>query len=291
MLRVGFILWMCFFSAQSYALGKLGHNLVCQLSFEHLSLTNQQKVDSLLAVIPKSQQQLINQYNRQPADKVVTFANACIWADAIKKDDTYDHFKPWHYINIDRSTAKIPVKACLANCLPQAILHHKTELSMVENTWEKAQALMFLGHWLGDIHQPLHVSFSSDYGGNKIKVTSPDERCTSLHWLWDECLLSRANLTEKQWLSVLNERWTVVAKQEVENEWHDEQVWQWADESYQIVRQADLGYCQLTNKGCVNEQVNPVNYSKAYQEKYGAVLKKRVLQAAVRLTYLLEKIL
>jgi hypothetical protein len=291
MLRISCILWLCFMSSQSLALGKLGHNLVCQLSFEHLSLENQRKVSDLLAAIPKKEQAIINQYNRQPKNKSVSFANACIWADAIKKDKTYDHFKPWHYLNVDRTVATIPAQACVDNCLPQGILYHKTQLSTAEHIWDKAQALMFLGHWLGDIHQPLHVSFSSDYGGNKVKVTSPDERCTSLHWLWDECLLSRTNLTEKQWLTLLNEEWSLIASTEVKQKWRNEQVWLWADESFQIVRQAELGYCQLTDKGCINEPVKAVSYSKNYQQRYGEVLKKRILQAAVRLTHILEQTL
>lgn len=291
MLRVSLVLFLCFFSVQSFALGKLGHNLVCQLSFEHLSLVNKQKITTLLTAIPKKQQQLINKYNRQPENKVVTFANACVWADAIKKDDTYDQYKPWHYINVDRSVAHVSADACLNNCLPQAVIYHKGQLSTAENDWDKAQALMFLGHWLGDIHQPLHVSFSSDYGGNKVKVTSPDKRCTSLHWLWDECLLSRTNQTEKQWLILLNKEWEPTAQALAKGEWDNEQVWLWADESFQIVRQAELGYCQITTEGCLNEGSVPVSYSKAYQERYGKVLKQRVLKAAVRLTSLLEQTL
>jgi hypothetical protein len=30
----------------------------------------------------------------------------------------------------------------------------------------KLEALKFLGHWVGDVHQPLHVSLEDDRGGN-----------------------------------------------------------------------------------------------------------------------------
>jgi hypothetical protein len=47
--------------------------------------------------------------------------------------------------------------------------------------------LKFLGHWVGEIHQPLHVSFEDDRGGNGILVTGI---CgTNLHAAWDTCLV------------------------------------------------------------------------------------------------------
>jgi hypothetical protein len=48
-------------------------------------------------------------------------------------------------------------------------------------------ALKSLGHWVGDIHQPLHVSFEEDRGGNNINVNG---QCSgNLHGTWDNCLV------------------------------------------------------------------------------------------------------
>jgi hypothetical protein len=58
------------------------------------------------------------------------------------------------------------------------------------NQAQKLASLKFLGHWVGDIHQPLHVSFEDDRGGNSILVTGI---CgTNLHSAWDICLVLRA---------------------------------------------------------------------------------------------------
>jgi S1/P1 Nuclease len=44
--------------------------------------------------------------------------------------------------------------------------------------------LKSVGHWVGDIHQPLHVSFVDDRGGNNIRVSG---QCAgNLHATWDE---------------------------------------------------------------------------------------------------------
>jgi len=46
------------------------------------------------------------------------------------------------------------------------------------------QALAFLGHFVGDVHQPLHVSYSDDRGGNQTRIYYRGER-TNLHAFWD----------------------------------------------------------------------------------------------------------
>ena len=51
-------------------------------------------------------------------------------------------------------------------------------------------ALKFLGHFVGDVHQPMHVSFQDDRGGNSVDTTGV---CGSnLHSAWDTCLLKKA---------------------------------------------------------------------------------------------------
>ena len=51
------------FTTPSYALGKLGHQLVCQLAFDHLSKNNQKKVTNLLLNMPNQHRQITNKYN------------------------------------------------------------------------------------------------------------------------------------------------------------------------------------------------------------------------------------
>ena len=54
----------------------------------------------------------------------------------------------------------------------------------------KLEALKYLGHWVGDVHQPLHVSFEDDKGGNNISVTG--ECPGKLHAAWDSCLVVKS---------------------------------------------------------------------------------------------------
>jgi len=287
MWRIALLTSLFFISTNSFAYGKLGHQLICQLAYQHLPLSKQLKIDTLLASLPSEHRALINRYTYQDNNAEITFANACTWADAIKSKEAYKQTKPWHYINVKRNVDHITPNSCQENCITRAIDTHKNELKNATDTWKKAQALMFIGHWLGDIHQPLHVSFASDWGGNKITVNSPDKKCTNLHWLWDECLITREQQPKQQWLTLLSLRWQSNPIQQ----WQNSDQWQWADESFQIVRQADLGYCHMKNDICLMNTDNSHLYNESYQEKFSAVVQERLLRAAARLMKQLDDLL
>ncbi len=111
---------------------------------------------------------------------------------------------------------------------------------------------MFLGHWLVDIHQPLHVSFASDLGGNKVKITSTS-KCNNLHWYWDECLLKNEGLTFNDKLKQLQKQWqqtpALLLRQTVDKNITAS----WADESFQIIQQASFQYCRSHGISCLTK--------------------------------------
>jgi hypothetical protein len=51
----------------------------------------------------------------------------------------------------------------------------------------KLAALKFLGHWIGDIHQPLRAASQDDRGGNRIRTRGSS--CESQNTLWDSCIV------------------------------------------------------------------------------------------------------
>src|ERR1051326_2604987 len=104
----------------------------------------------------------------------------------------FKQFNNWHFLNVPRETYAISPNDCLnEDCILKGIAYHTKGLTMPgisEN--QHAQALKYLGHWLGDIHQPLHVSFKDDRGGNDMTVSG--ECSGSFHSAWDTCLLHLA---------------------------------------------------------------------------------------------------
>lgn len=66
----------------------------------------------------------------------------------------------------------------------------------------KVEALFFLVHFVGDVHQPMHLGRASDRGGNSIQVTF-NGRKTNLHSLWDTGLLVHTELSHEEYLQGL----------------------------------------------------------------------------------------
>ena len=301
-----------FFTYPAFAFGKLGHQVICQLAFENLSVDKQQKIQQLLASISIADQRLINRYNHQNKDKAITFATACTWADAIKKHKKYKDFNRWHYLNVSRNTTKILPDNCNKPCIANAILFHQRQLSVVKsaetkssetksslvkntatiNDKEKLKALMFLGHWVGDIHQPLHVSYASDLGGNRVKISSGD-KCNNLHWYWDECLLISHKNKKKNYQALLLElrgRLNKSEQQPLIKQWQKTDVWQWAQESLNMIRQPEFSYCKLNNNGtCLPLQAKKIKLAENYKSHHQPLLEQRLLQAAVRLSAVLTQ--
>ena len=128
---------------------------------------------------------------------------------------------------------------------------------------ERAKAMILLGHWIGDIHQPLHVGFSDDRGGNSLHVrrgpkqgraNKPCKRGQyNLHSVWDSCLVeSHAPIAGKfrglgLKLDIEAHADLIAARYGSEQRelWRAEDVSGWAQESLDIARDAPIQYCTL----------------------------------------------
>ncbi len=189
-------------------------------------------------------------------------------------------------MNVPRDHINITANDCSKNCIPQAILQHQKTLAKTKKkaNWQQVQALLFLGHWLGDIHQPLHISFSDDLGGNNVKFSHSTTQCQNLHSYWDKCILYKGKSSKKKWLALLTKKWN----QHSQPNWQAEQVWQWADESFQLAKSANLNYCRLTNQGSCQKLTGKIRLPVNYLDQHQVVIEQRLLLAAHRLTKILE---
>jgi S1/P1 Nuclease len=107
-------------------------------------------------------------------DPASGFPEACVWTDASRGDPAYDWAKPHHYVNVPAGAAGIdlardcpPERSCIIRAIT---MHIGTLRDEKTSAADKAQALKFLGHFVGDIHQPLHAGHAEDRGGTAIKV-------------------------------------------------------------------------------------------------------------------------
>lgn len=131
------------------------------------------------------------------------FADMSTWADDIRerRKDT----APWHFIDIplggsrDRMSDACPATSA---CVTTAIRRHLEVLrSNSASEKDKTEALMFVIHLVGDLHQPLHAATNNDRGGNCVPVAlfghqpepggSAGGYHPNLHGVWDTELVER----------------------------------------------------------------------------------------------------
>ena len=127
----------------------------------------------------------------------MTWESASTWMDELRGDSKYDFMKKWHYINIDKGNKYDTTIENGNNVVKQleiAIknLKNRSKLSKEEINLN----IKVLFHLMGDLHQPLHVGYGSDRGGNDVKVTY-NGKLLSLHRIWDTDIIeSKKNTTE-----------------------------------------------------------------------------------------------
>jgi len=160
----------------------------------------------------------------------------------------------------------------------------------------KLASLKFLGHWVGDIHQPLHVSFADDRGGNFIRESGP---CVnSLHTVWDVCIIEKKLGTDPQ--PVARDLLESITDSDKAT-WVTIPIEGWANESFQVTRRKSVQYCVRVGTKCVyqqgnetfsegeNEKVVIVNI--AYLEQHVPFVRDRLKRAGIRLGNLLNTML
>ena len=100
------------------------------------------------------------------------------WADNILYADTnptgfgnWQWSRPLHYINIPDWSCNFDEKRdCVDGiCVSGAIQNYTNRLETILDEAQRQEALYFLIHYVGDIHQPLHTGFSGDRGGNSVR--------------------------------------------------------------------------------------------------------------------------
>jgi hypothetical protein len=147
---------------------------------------------------------------------------------------------------------------------------------------EKLAALKFLGHWVGDVHQPLHVSFEDDRGGNEISVTGV---CSSnLHSTWDTCLVLQTvgdNISEAA-TDLLASLTPAQKEQWIASEPRD-----WAKESFAVAKSAQAKYCAQHGSSC-DRPTSDVDVDTAYIDANKGVVREQLTKAGIRLGHLLD---
>jgi hypothetical protein len=108
------------------------------------------------------------------------------WADEIRTSRRYTG--PWHFVDTEITAAGyVPAVDCpQGNCAIDAIARYAARMADRSLPLaERQEALKFVVHFVGDVHQPLHACDDKDRGGNEVKVRLAGSDAANLHAVWD----------------------------------------------------------------------------------------------------------
>ena len=219
--------------------------------------------------------------------------DVAVWADQQVADNSQTGL--WHYVNVpldatnyDRNRDCPRQPGILAgsrndrwrDCVVDRILYNQERLGNTSlDRADRATALKFLVHFVGDLHQPLHA-LAVARGGNDIPVVAfGSAMCTradgtpyscNLHGVWDSALVGHRQLSDRQYLEELSQQirqysWDTVAIGSPA---------EWAMESHALARAA-----LLPAQGIVDD---------AYYRTQIAVVDKRLALGGLRLAAVLN---
>lgn len=166
--------------AMAFGWGQKGHDVTAFIAEKHLTPAAKSVCDSLL-----------------DGKSIVYWAN---WADNACHTPEYAYTKTWHYRNIDAGHEYDKFPRNEDGDVTTAIkLQYETLSNPSASLQEKQLALKLLVHFVGDIHQPMHMGHLSDRGGNGVKVKY-FYKDRNLHGIWDSDLVESAhNWTFTEW--------------------------------------------------------------------------------------------
>jgi hypothetical protein len=245
----------------AFAWGPEGHNLVARLAAAHLTPAATARVAEILGAS-------------------VTLQSIASWPDQIRRERVASG--PWHYVDIpiDKPHLDMARDCPKGECVIAKIEDFKKVVTdRAASAVERREALIFLVHFVGDMHQPLHCSDNNDKGGNDIKLEFFG-RNSNLHSVWDSGLLGRKGAEETlfaQYSKDLTEkRVKKLAKGSVKS---------WAEQSHKVAQRVVYGSLPQAPAG------TEVKIDATYERLADPVIQDQIERAGARLARVLNSTL
>ena len=273
--------------AAAFAWGGDGHRITAAFAFSRLRPTTQQAVLDLLARRGKRCGNPNDKRTPCAIESIVTLADAATLPDSFRSEEGGAVGGDWHFVNIDNGNPTFDWKRDCAfdDCVVGRIERLKALLAdRTKSDTMRADALIYLTHFAGDIHQPFHctqrtVDGKSDQGGNLVKVTLaadvdvPETFRTNanLHGVWDSTIIARTHLSVDDYVKRLT---AMLGGRDPHAVAGSLETVDWANESHSIASQE-----------YVSENAT---LDKAYFDQAESEVDKRLLLGGLRLAAMLE---
>jgi len=188
---------------------------------------------------------------------------------------------PYHYVTLPEGRTvdqlQHPPEGDALTALAQFTATVRDENASQE---EKALALRFIVHIVSDLHQPLHAGNGTDRGGNDVIVDWFDEE-TNLHWVWDEGMILRQQLSYSEYTHRLERR---IGSEQV-LAWWDADPDTWIAESTEL---RDRIYPATGPEVGMGTRELPVRLRFTYHWTWMPTAEERLAQSGIRLAAYLD---
>jgi hypothetical protein len=257
-------------SCQFFGWGREGHAVIAAVAQDNLTENSKRNIQSLLG-------------NK-------SLASIASWADSPERKEHPETYN-WHFVDIPMSTDSFKesrdcylpkdthpgAEADHQNCVVDRIQYFQKVLSDKNASKEdRIEALKFLVHFVGDVHQPFHA-VGDERGANGIHITlfgtdncpfaGKPEKC-NLHAAWDDGMIQHTGMKQKAYVAHI-EQMIKANKLKASGDPQD-----WANESHKFGQGA-----WLEQGGAVDD---------AYYDKQIKVVDGRLALAGLRLAALLN---
>ncbi len=237
--------------------GFAGHRVVCEIAFQELDTEARREVLRLTRTY----------------GEYATFSESCVWADGQEAKDVHNS----HWVNTEPGDDEITMADCPADCV---LRHLESEMAILSDVSgvdaNRTRALMFVAHFVGDVHQPLHIAYGSDRGGNNHRITNA-AGARNLHSVWDSFFIRNLAQDWRGYGQQLHSDINAIDR----TLWADASALDWANEAYRIVE--DYVYEGLADGG--------ERLGSAYEATNLPTVERQLKKAGVRLGALLNAVL
>jgi hypothetical protein len=247
----------------AFGWGPEGHNLVARIAESELTPAARAHVTEILG----------------PGRTMVSISS---WADQIR--NSRRETGPWHYVDIpiDKPHLDMARDCPRGDCVIAKIEEFRTVLQdAAAPPAKRREALMFVIHFVGDMHQPLHCSDNHDRGGNEVHIVF-NGRPGNLHGLWDSGLLDRMGAADALFV-----KFSADAERH-RKKWAQGTASDWAEESHKAAQKTVYGKLPKAPREAEPAGALPLVIAAPYERKADPLIAGQIERAGVRLASLLN---
>jgi len=251
-------------AAPAAAWGPIGHRITAEIAQDNVSGHTRARIEQIVGseALPE----------------------AATWPDDQRSNPAtfwQETASPWHFVTLppgeEAEHLEHPSEGDAASALEAFTATLRDPAASAE---DKATALRFVVHIVGDLHMPLHVGQPGDRGGNDVRVLWFDAP-QNLHWAWDEGLILKQQLSFSEYAERLENRMTPAEVVQ----WWDVRPAAWMDESAAL---RDRLYPATGGEAGLGTRESPVVLSWQYAYDWTPAMELRLQQAGIRLAAYLD---